>query len=143
MNRSEQWLAEYQFKHSRLKPQSEILRETISKAKEPKPSKYRNQKVVIDGINFSSKREGERYRQLKMLEAAGKVSDLTLQRSFELAPAVTIGGKNKRPLRYVCDFSYIQNGEVVIEDSKGMRTDVYIVKRHLMKAIHSIDILET
>lgn len=108
-----------------------------------KPSKYGNKKVVIDGITFDSKKEGERYRQLKMLERAGKVSNLALQPSFELAPAVSMDGKLKKPLRYIADFSYIENGKIVTEDVKGMKTDVYIIKKHLMKHLYGIDILET
>lgn len=108
----------------------------------PKPSKYGNHKVTIDGIKFDSKREGEHYRQLKMLEAAGRISNLTLQPSFELAPAVTIQGKKKRALTYRADFQYTEKGKIVVVDVKGMKTDVYILKRHLMKSVLGIDILE-
>lgn len=107
-----------------------------------KPSKYRNQKVAIDGITFDSKKEGEKYRQLKQLEQAKKISHLTLQPVFELAPAVTINGKKKQALRYIADFEFIENGKHVVMDVKGMLTDVYKIKRHLMKHIWGIDILE-
>ncbi len=117
--------------------------ESYSASPEAKQSKYRNQRVTIDGISFDSKKEGERYRQLKMLERAGKVSNLALQPAFELAPAVSIAGKLKKPLRYVADFSYIKNGKIITEDVKGMKTDVYLIKKHLLKHIYGIDILET
>lgn len=113
-----------------------------------KRSKYGNQKVTIDGIKFDSKREGERYRQLKMLEAAGKITDLELQPVFELAPAVIINGKKKPALRYIGDFSYcdwrekFSDGQLIVEDAKGMLTDVYKIKRHLMAAVHHIFIVE-
>lgn len=106
-------------------------------------SKYRNIKVTIDGITFDSKKEGERYRQLSMMEKAGKIQYLTLQPSFELAPAVTFSGKKKQALRYKADFQYRENGELVVEDCKGFLTDVYIIKKHLMKSIHNIEIKET
>lgn len=108
-----------------------------------KRSKYGNKKVVIDNITFDSKKEGERYRQLKMLERAGKVSNLVLQPSFELVPAVTLDGKVKRALVYVADFAYMEADDHIVEDVKGMKTDVYIIKKHLMKAVHNISIRET
>ena len=108
-----------------------------------KQHKYRAQKVTIDGITFDSKKEGARYQQLKLMEKAGKVSDLTLQPTFELAPSVTIAGKKKRALTYRADFRYVEDGVEVVEDCKGFLTDVYVLKRHLMKAIHGIDIFES
>lgn len=109
----------------------------------PKPSKYRAQKVTIDGITFDSKKEGARYCQLKSMEKAGQISNLTLQPSFDLAPAITIRGKKKPPLRYVADFQYMENDRSVTEDCKGMITDVYKIKRHLMMTVHGIEIKET
>lgn len=109
----------------------------------PAKSKYSNTKVVIDGITFDSKREGSRYVQLKMMEKAGVISELELQPVIELAPAVTIDGKTKRPLTYRGDFRYVENGESVLEDCKGMLTDVYKIKRHLVKALCGLDIRET
>jgi hypothetical protein len=112
-------------------------------AKIVKPSKYRAQKVVIDGITFHSKKEGARYQQLKMLEKSGQISNLTLQPSFTLAPAVTINGKKKPALRYVADFQYTEAGVVVVEDCKGFRDKVFIIKRHLMMSVLSLTIRET
>lgn len=108
----------------------------------PKKSKYRNKKVIIDGITFDSKKEGEKYRQLKQLEQAGQITDLTLQPVFELAPTVTINGKKKRSLRYIADFQYIENGKEIVMDVKGMLTEIYKIKRHLMKSVLGIEILE-
>lgn len=107
-----------------------------------KSSKYRNQKVVIDGITFDSKKEGEKYRQLKQLEQANEITELTLQPVFVLAPAVVLNGRKKQALKYIADFQYKENGKTIIMDVKGMLTDVYKIKRHLMKSLHDIDILE-
>lgn len=49
-----------------------------------KYNKYGNIKTVIDGIKFDSKRESERYLELKLLEKAGEISDLKLQPRFIL-----------------------------------------------------------
>ena len=119
-----------------------IHRQAIASYQAPKPSKYGNKKIEIDGIWFSSKKEGSRYRQLKIMEAAGQITDLQLQHSFELAPAVIIGGKKKPALRYVSDFTYLREGVHVVEDTKGFLTDVYKIKRHLMKTVLNIEIEE-
>lgn len=106
-------------------------------------SKYRNVKTVVDDIKFDSKREAARYSDLKLLERTKVISDLKLQVPFELAPSVIINGRKKPALRYFADFTYIENGKLVINDSKGKLTDMYIVKRHLFKSVHGLEILET
>lgn len=106
----------------------------IAAMKAKKPSKYKNVRVVVDGIKFDSKREAARWTELVTLKNAGHITDLTRQVKFVLAPAVMIGGRKKPALRYIADFSYRQNGLLVIEDVKGKLTDVYKVKRHLMAA---------
>jgi hypothetical protein len=98
---------------------------------------------VSDGITFHSKKEWMRFNQLKMLEKAGKIQNLALQVPFVLAPAVTINGRKKPPLRYICDFQYQEYGVIVVEDTKGFRDAVYKIKRHLMSSVHNITIKET
>lgn len=110
---------------------------------EPKVSKYRNQKVTVDGETFDSKKEYGRWVQLQIMERAGAISDLKRQVKFELAPAVKIQGRQRPPLSYVADFVYEQNGQKVVEDSKGFKTEGYRIKRHLMAAVHGIEIKET
>jgi len=51
-------------------------------------NKYRNVPVTIDNIKFPSKREGMRYQQLKLLERAGEISCLELQKPFQIFPKV-------------------------------------------------------
>lgn len=114
----------------------------------PINSKYHNSKIFIDGIKFDSKREAKRYSELKILETAGKISDLKLQQKFILIPAqyeCRNGKKGKcveRECAYKADFSYLENGEIVVEDVKGFRTDVYKIKRKLMLHVHGIRIKE-
>lgn len=99
-------------------------------------SKYRNRKVVVDGLTFDSAAEARRYGQLKILEQAGEISDLQCQVSFQLAPPVQIKGASRKSpsLRYWADFVYFGNdGYQVIEDVKGGPvTQAYRIKRHLM-----------
>ena len=98
-------------------------------------SKYHAEKVTIDGIRFDSKKEANRYRQLRIMERAGTISDLQLQVSFVLIPK----NSNGREIRYIADFVY---GQQVVEDVKGFKTAVYKLKRRMMKEIHGIDIKE-
>jgi len=94
-------------------------------------SKYRNVKTVVDGITFDSKREADRYCELKLLQRAGKITDLRLQVPFELQPAFTVNGKKVRPIHYIADFVYKENGQYIVEDAKGHRTKEYMLKRKM------------
>lgn len=80
-----------------------------------------------------------------MLARSGRVANLRREVPFALAPRVRIDGRWRPSLRYIADFVYVnvESGAIVVEDCKGMRTPVYRVKRHLMKALFDIDILET
>lgn len=106
-------------------------------------SKYGAKKVVLGGRSYDSKAEATRASSLKLEEWAGNISDLRFQVVYELAPSVVIAGRKRPPLRYVADFVYVRDGVEVVEDVKGMVTAVYRIKRHLMKSVHGIDILET
>ena len=116
--------------------------------------KYNNKKVIVDGIEFDSKKEAKRYRELRLLERAGGIHSLELQKEFVLIPtqreADTVGARGgvkkgkviEHAVKYKADFVYIQNGERVVEDTKGMRTKDYIIKRKLMLWVHQIRIKE-
>lgn len=119
--------------------------------------KYHNKKTVVDGIEFDSKREARRYQELRLLERAGQITDLELQKEFLLIPAqyqfyARYGKKGQRlkdgkrciekAVTYRADFVYMENGEKVVEDTKGMRTKEYIIKRKLMLYFHGIKIKE-
>ena len=108
-------------------------------------AKYGAVKTQVDGITFDSKAEASRYQELKLLERDGHISSLELQPKFELAPSVKFAGASRSTpaLRYFADFRYLDhNGKVIVEDVKGMKTREYQIKRHLLKAIHGIDISE-
>lgn len=121
--------------------------------------KYGNKKYTVDGITFDSKHEAYRYQELKALQKAGIIQDLRLQVKFVLIPVqreesdeVYKSGKNKgkpklgkvleRECSYIADFVYLENGVLVVEDAKGMRTKEYIIKRKLMLKVHNIQIKE-
>lgn len=106
-------------------------------------AKYGNRKVIRDGIEFDSIKECQRYCELKLMQRAGVISDLRLQVSFELLPAQRIDGKVvERAVNYVADFVYKQDGAQVVEDTKGIRTKDYIMKRKMMLFFHGIRIRE-
>lgn len=97
-----------------------------------KKSKYNNRKVIIDGIKFDSIKESQKYAELKLLEKAGVIQDLELQKVFELIPK----SATERAVKYKADFTYKENGQLVVEDTKGYKTKEYIIKRKLMKWIY-------
>lgn len=105
-------------------------------------SKYGNTKTTVDGIKFDSKREASRYSQLKLLERAGKITDLILQPRFELIPKYEINGRKVRKMEYIADFQYVENGKTVIEDSKGFKTKEYLIKKKLFEFKYGIEIAE-
>lgn len=109
------------------------------------PSKYRARKTVVDGITFDSKREAKRYQELKLLERAGAIRDLKRQVRYELIPAFDVDGKHYRPTSYVADFVYTdcKTGTEVVEDVKGVRTDVYRLKSKMFAHKFGVVILET
>lgn len=101
-------------------------------------NKYGARKTVIDGVTFASAKEANRYAQLRVLERAGAIKGLILQPRF---PLVVNGSK---VCTYVADFEYRdETGARVIEDVKGVKTDVYRIKNKLMRAVHGIDVKET
>lgn len=123
-------------------------------------NKYRNKKTVVDGIEFDSLKEARRYGELKLLQRAGRIYSLELQKEFELIPAqyehYPRYGKNGKRLVdgrrciekscvYKADFVYITDkGQTVVEDtkSKATRTKDYIIKRKLMLYLKGIRIVE-
>lgn len=96
-------------------------------------SKYKAKKTLVDGIVFDSKKEAARYQELKLLEKAGVIKDLSLQPNFLLQDKFKYQGKTHRKIEYIADFQYyiIKDKKWVIEDVKGFKTDVYKLKKKL------------
>ena len=96
--------------------------------------KYGNKKTVVDGITFDSKKEATRFAELKLLQRAGEIFDLQRQVPFTLIPKQVRDGKTiERPCVYKADFVYKdKDGTEIVEDTKGMKTKEYIIKRKLM-----------
>jgi len=96
-------------------------------------------------MTFDSTKEFLRYQELKMLEKAGLINDLKRQVPFQLIPSQAENGRVvERAVKYIADFTYYENGELVVEDVKtpATRTDVYKIKRKLMLYVHGVHIRE-
>lgn len=106
-------------------------------------SKYHAKRTSVDGITFDSKREADRYLVLKSMEEDGTIEDLRRQVRYELVPAFDVDGKHYRPVFYVADFVYMEDGKEVVEDVKGMRTDTYRLKSKLFARRYGKSIRET
>lgn len=94
---------------------------------------------------YDSRREHRRALQLQLMQRAGLISDLREQVRYELIPAQRSpeGKLLERACHYVADFVYKdEHGNTIVEDTKGVRTDVYRIKRKLMLKVHGIRITE-
>lgn len=125
-------------------------------------NKYKAIKTCVNGIEFDSRKEARRYQELLLLERAGVIQKLQLQEKFLLIPSqfetvetgeyYKVGEKKGQPktkqvcvelpVDYIADFTYIQDGKKVVEDTKGFKTKDYIIKRKLMLYTHGIRIKE-
>lgn len=96
-------------------------------------SKYNAKKITIDGHDFPSKREAERYCELKLFLKAGEIRNLVLQPRFLLQDEFfDKNGVKHKKIEYVADFFYIdKEGRNVVEDVKGVLTDVYKIKKKM------------
>lgn len=110
--------------------------EYLALTSKPKKSKLRNIKTTVDGITFDSKKEANRYSELKLLEQAGEITDLVLQPVFVLQEGfIDNEGKRRLPITYKADFQYFdrQAGRVVIEDTKGFESKVFKLKAKMFR----------
>ena len=107
-----------------------------------KRSKYGAIRAKVDGITFASTREAHRYSELKLLERAGKIRGLRIQPMF---PIVVNG---EQVCIYRADFQYEEfvirgfKWELVVEDVKGFKTEVYKLKKKLLLTTQGIEIKE-
>lgn len=120
-------------------------------------NKYYAKKTMFNGIEFDSRKEARRYSELLLLQRAGAIRDLELQKKYVLIPAQyetyeRYGKKGQRlqdgqrlvekECAYLADFVYDEDGKTIVEDTKGIKTKDYIIKRKLMLYVHGIRIKE-
>lgn len=110
--------------------------------------KYKNEKQIVCGIKFDSKKEAKRYGELLLLENVGKIKNLVLQPEFKFevnGKPLKANDKGARQLKYIADFQYYdhEKEQVVVEDVKGNATaklSVFRYKKALMWTLYGIDI---
>lgn len=105
---------------------------------EKKENKYRNKKIIVDGIKFDSKLEARRWQELDLLQKAGKIKDLRRQIKFELQPKYKKNGKTIQSINYIADFVYydLNKKKFIIEDTKGYRTEIYKLKKKIFEYVY-------
>ena len=109
-------------------------------------NKYHNRKTK----GFDSAKEWRRNQELETLQRAGEISELNRQVPFVLMPSYTIsdettkqGFRTVREIRYIADFTYrLKDGTRIIEDVKGMQTDVFKLKRKLLERKIALGVIE-
>lgn len=107
-----------------------------------KRSKYNAKKKVVDGHTFDSKREAERYCELKLFVRAGEIRNLELQPRFLLQDGfVDKEGNEHKKIEYVADFMYVdKDDKKIVEDVKGVMTDVYKLKKKMFLNLYDSEV---
>ena len=107
-------------------------------------NKYKNIKTTVGNLKFDSKKEAKRFEELLLLLKAHEIEELRLQHSFTLIESYTaLDGEKIKAMKYIADFTYIDRLRgFIVEDVKGKQTDVYKMKKKLMKDIYDISITE-
>lgn len=111
-------------------------------------NKYGAIKTVVDGITFDSKKEANRWCELKLLERAGEIYDLKRQVPFVIIPVQKDenGRVIEREAKYIADFAYRdrKTNRIVVEDTKSeaTKTAAYKLKKKLMLYRNGIRIRE-
>lgn len=111
-------------------------------APKAKANKFNAEPTIVDGIRFASKKEANRYIELRLLEKAGKISHLVCQPRFDFMingrPVVSRSERypNGRQLYWKGDFAYFDGQKRIVEDVKGVRTKEYKLKKAIVEAMH-------
>ena len=123
---------------------NQVYKQLLNNSITAKQNKYRNKKVVYDDIKFDSIKEKNYYITLKYLEKAGIIKDLELQKEYILIDKFTLNGKIYRKTSYFADFTYFntKDNKIHIVDTKGVKTDVYKLKKKMMAYKYNIEIEE-
>jgi hypothetical protein len=109
-----------------------------------KENKYHNKKVTVDGLTFDSIKEANRWKELRLMERAGKITGLSRQLRIEIVPKT----KLHRARHYVADFVYFdkEHGKTTYEDvkgyKKGLAYQMFTLKRDILYWRHGIEVTE-
>lgn len=105
---------------------------------EPKPAKnkYKNEPVIVEGVKFASRKEAKVYTDLRFRLIAGEIKNLRRQVPY----ALVVNGIHIAD--YIADFVFEEGARTVVMDPKGVRTPAYRLKKKLMLACHSVEVIE-
>jgi hypothetical protein len=91
-------------------------------------------KKIVDGVTFDSAGEARAFALLMLWEKAGAISNLERQPRYTLMDGyVDATGRKVRAMEYVPDFRFIRDGQTVVVDFKGFRTEAYKIKAKLFR----------
>lgn len=123
---------------------SEEQYKNIVTKKSAKPSKYKNKKVIYNGVKFDSAKERNYYLKLCLMQDAGLIRNLELQKKFVLQSSFKLNNRIRQKITYIADFYYfdIKNDKWVVVDVKGFKTEVYKLKKKLFEYKYGIEIEE-
>lgn len=106
-------------------------------------TKYNNRKVELDGHKFDSRHEADVYKYLKQQQDEGNITQLSLQVPFILLDKYKINGRSVREIKYIADFTFInQEGQLEVWDAKGVKTNIYKLKKKLFEYRYQTEIKE-
>lgn len=126
-----------------MKISKEVYNKLLNNSITTKQNKYKNKKVQYDEMTFDSKKEYSYYLKYKLMEQAGEIHDLKMQVPFTLIETFKLQNKTYRKTIYKADFTFIdKQGKYHVIDVKGIRTDVYKLKKKLMAWKYGIEIEE-
>ena len=126
-----------------MKLSKETLNKLINNSIDIKQSKYHNKKCMYKGMKFDSHKEMAYYIKLELLENKGLIHDLKRQVPFVLLETIRIGDTTFRKTKYIADFTYYdKDNKYHVVDTKGVKTDVYKLKKKLMAWKYGIEIEE-
>jgi hypothetical protein len=126
-----------------MKISNEVYKRLLNNSINAKQNKYHNEKIVYNGIKFDSKREKNFYIKLKLLESYNMITELKRQVKYEIQPSYEINGKKVRAITYIADFTYKdKKGKKHIVDVKGMKTEVYKLKKKIFEYRYNLEIEE-
>ena len=115
-------------------PQEHLTASQFKKYNGMSKRKYNNKRIEIDGYQFDSKLEADFYQRLKPLVKSGKIKELKIHPRYLLQEEFSKNGKHFNPIYYVADFEVTyDDGVTVIYDTKGIRTEVYKIKKKLFE----------
>ena len=126
-----------------MKISKEVYNKLLNNSITVKQNKYKNKKVQYDEMTFDSKKEYSYYLKYKLMEQAGEIHDLKMQVPFTLIETFKLQDKTYRKTIYKADFTFVdKEGKYHVIDVKGIRTDVYKLKKKLMAYKYGIEIEE-